>query len=363
MSEPFPEHGGQMSALAAAFGLRAEELHDFSASIHPHPPSQAVVTALSAAVTGRTALATYPEMHYTALKEAVALYADVSAASIIVDGGVMQLLADTLEVLRPRRCLVPYPCFAEYAKMLAACAVERAPHALDAAEGFALEPDHLIAAMKAASADALLVANPQSPCGRLATADELLRLYEAVHALGATLIVDEAFIDYAPEQSLASRAAVLPGLVVLRSLTKFFAMPGLRVAYAVAEPALRAAIEAVIPSWPVGALAAEAARLVVGERASIAATRQMNAEEREWLVAELKKLGLGVYSAAANYIMVRVGEQLDGRRIWQRLIVEHRVVVRACANFEGLDENFFRVGIRTRAENQILVEAFAAVLR
>jgi len=176
------------------------------------------------------------------------------------------------------------------------------------------------------------------------------------------MIVDEAFIDYTPEESLSRRAATMPGLIVLRSLTKFFAMPGLRVAYAIACPEMRVSVESCVPAWPVGSIAAEASCMVLRDHASITATRETNALERCWLREQLQSLGLRVFAGAANYLLVKIDEGRDGSELWRRLILEHRVVIRSCANFEGLDEHYFRVAVRTRVDNQRLLDAFAAVL-
>ncbi len=143
------------------------------------------------------------------------------------------------------------------------------------------------------------------PSGRLIPAEELLRLHEAASALGAITIVDEAFIDYAPQDSLVPWAARIPGLIVLRSLTKFFAMPGLRVAYAVSCPETRTAMESRIPAWPVGSIAAEAARMVLQDQPSIIQTRVTNATERDWLEQQLQGLGVCVFPSAANYLLIK----------------------------------------------------------
>ena len=115
--------------------------------------------------------------------------------------------------------------------------------------------------------------------------------------------------------------------------------------------------------WPVGSIAAEAARMVLQDRASITSTRETNVRERTWLADQLRRLGLRVFPSAANYLLVKIDEAWNGLDFWRRLIVEHRVVIRSCANFEGLDEHYFRLGVRTRIDNQKLVEAFSAVLR
>ncbi len=364
MRENFlPAHGGQLRELARELDVPERTLIDFSASIHPVPLSDAIVAALCDALRERKILTAYPEMCYTDLKRAIAAYAQVDEAAIAVGSGVMPLLGAALCAFGPRAVLVPAPSFAEYSKVLSVCGAERRTLSLSPEEEFSLDAERVLAELKASGAQALLLANPQSPSGRLMRAKPLLQLYEAAQALGAATIVDEAFIDYAPEESLARSAAERPGLIVLRSLTKFFAMPGLRVAYAVACPQTRAAIEETVPAWPVGSIAAEAARMALQDHAAIIAARETNTRERDWLADRLHSLGLRIFQSAANYLLVKIEDCLNGLEFWRRMIVEHRVVLRCCANFEGLDEHYFRISVRTRADNRLLVEAFAAALR
>lgn len=364
MDEDFlPAHGGQLCELAAEFGVPAASLLDFSASIDPHPMSDVVVSTLCEALRERTILTTYPDMHYTALKEAISAYAQISLQAISINSGVMPMLSAALCALRTRRGLVPVPAFTEYRKVLHTCGVECCTFPSTQDTGFLLNADALISQLRDSRAQALLLANPQSPTGRLMPAKELFQLHEAAYALGATIIVDEAFIDYAPEDSLSQYAAISPGLIVLRSLTKFFAMPGLRVAYAVSHPEMRAVIESHIPAWPVGSIAAEAARVVMEDRPLIAHTRATNATERSWLTEQLQALGLSVFPSVANYLLMKIDDNRDGIEIWRHLIVEHRVVLRSCANFEGLDTHYFRISVRRRQQNEQLVQALKEVLR
>ncbi|MGB8014119.1 MAG: aminotransferase class I/II-fold pyridoxal phosphate-dependent enzyme [Terriglobales bacterium] len=348
--------------MATEFDIPESSLLDFSASIHPLPPSDALVATLCDAIRARTILTTYPDIHYSALKRAIAEYVHVDVPAVAIGNGVMPLLDAAVRTLGLRKCLVPVPAFTEYRSILGACGTEFCALTGAPGEGFSIDTGRVFAELKATGAQALLLANPQSPSGRLMRAEELGRLHEAAFALGVTTIVDEAFIDYVPGESMSKTAAESLGLVVLRSLTKFFAMPGLRVAYAVAHPETRAAIEAFVPAWPVDSIAAEAARLALQDQASIAATRETNARERRWLADQLQSLGLRVFPSAANYLLVKTDENGNGLDLWRRLVVAHRVVIRSCANFEGLDERYFRIGVRTCFENQLLVEAMTQVL-
>jgi len=362
-SDFLPAHGGQLRELAEEFEIPEASLLDFSASIHPQPPSDALVDALCEGLRGRKILTAYPDMHYSALKKAIAAYAQVDAAAIAVGSGVMPLLAAAVCALRLRKCLVPVPAFAEYRKVLDACGAEYRTLALTPGKDFSIDVARVIAELKASGAQAVLLANPQSPSGKLMCAEQLVQLYKAALAMGAITMIDEAFIDYAPQESLSQWAAKSPGLIVLRSLTKFFAMPGLRVAYAIASPEMRAQLDSCVPAWPVGSIAADAARIVLHDHASMDATRETNARERDWLAGELQSLGLRVFPSAANYLLVKINQAWNGFEFWRRLIIEHRVVIRSCANFEGLDEHYFRIGVRTRSENQRLVHALTESLR
>jgi threonine-phosphate decarboxylase len=360
--EFLPAHGGQLRELARKFDVPEATLVDFSASINPKPPSEALIYALCEAIRGRSILTSYPDMHYTDLKRAIAAYAAVDMSAIAVGSGVMPLLGAAVHALGLHKCLVPVPSFAEYRKVLAVCGAECHSFTVTPEAEFLPDVEQMVRALKASGAQAVLLANPQSPSGRLMRAGSLLQLYEAACAMGAATLVDEAFIDYAPDESLCGWAAKLPGLIVLRSLTKFFSMPGLRVAYAVSTPEMKSRIEEALPAWPAGSVAAEAARMALEDSASIDAARAANVEERNWFADQLRSLGLRVFPSAANYLLLKIDDGLDGLEFWRRMIVDYRVVLRCCANFEGLNERYFRIGVRARHDNRILLEAFKAAL-
>lgn len=354
-----PRHGGQLRELAAQFQLPEDSLLDFSASINPRPPGDALVEALCDSLRARTIITQYPDIEYLELRKAIARYAGVDMASIVVGNGVMPLLAAALRALRIRSCLVLVPAFTEYRRTLAACDVECHTLVLREEDGFRVDCDRVFKQVKSTGAQALLIANPQSPSGTLMSAAEVGQLQETAANYGVATIVDEAFIDYVPEQSQSSGAAETNGLIVLRSVTKFFSMPGLRVAYAIVDPETRTGMETSMPSWPVDSIAAETTRLVLEDRGWAAAARESNAQERNWFAAELRALGLTVFPGAANFLLTRLNAKQDGLEFWRRLVVDHRIVVRSCANFEGLNQQCFRVGVRTRNENLRLLTAFS----
>lgn len=364
MSSDFiPPHGGQLRELAAQYHVEEASLLDFSASINPQPPSDAWVEALCESLRARKVITAYPDIEYLELRKALAQYAGVGVASIVIGNGVMPLLAAAIRALRIRSCVVLAPAFAEYRRTLVACDVDCHPLMLREDDGFRLDRERVLVQLKLTGAQALLLANPHSPSGSLIPAAELHQLQEAAASYGVITIVDEAFIDYLPEQTLSSVAAETRDLIVLRSVTKFFSMPGLRVAYGIAHPETRTITEMSIPLWPVDSIAAEGARLAVEDRKGAVVARESNAGERDWLANRLRALGVTVFPSAANYLLVKLNGIQDGLRFWRRLVVEHRIVIRSCANFDGLSQHYFRIGVRTRSENQCLLNAIAQMLR
>jgi threonine-phosphate decarboxylase len=361
--QSFPDHGGQLRSLAERFHTHEESLLDFSASISPLPPNDALIDTLCESLRRRKILTRYPDAEYAELKQAIAQYAGVNRGSICVGNGAMSLLTATARALDIRRCMILVPAFSEYKRALSIGGTYCTTLALSATDGFAIDGERVLAQLKTTGAEAFLVANPQSPSGRIMSAARLSQLQEAASDHGVTTIVDEAFIDYAPEESLC-RAAVQSGkLIVIRSITKFFAMPGLRVGYAVAHPDICSSIGAAMPLWLVDSIAAEAARLVLRDTASMKMTRTINAGERAWLVDQFREIGITVFPAAANYLLIKVDETWDGPELWRRLILDCCVVVRSCASFEGLNQQYFRVGIRTHFENERLIAALKKLMR
>jgi len=356
-----PPHGGQLRALAAQFGLPPSELLDFSASIHPVPPSPQVIASLEAFFAKSSHWMTYPDSNYSDLKRAIAAYIGVGQASVVISNGVMPLLQSALLALEAKCCLQLVPAFVQYKRTLIYSKVRYSSYYLHEDSNFSIDIPQICGALKAASADTLLLANPHSPSGVLYSADNIRRLVEAVTPLGVTTIVDEAFIDYAPHESVATLAAQQTNLIVLRSLTKFFSIPGLRIAYAIVHNILKKQIEACMPLWPVDVIAAEAGRLLVNDGKWIRDAREANAAERGWLSAKLSALGMKIYPSGANYLLLRV-QPGKGMELWRELILNHRIVVRSCANFEGLDESFLRIGVRTRAENERLIAAWTKAI-
>jgi threonine-phosphate decarboxylase len=357
-----PAHGGQLRQIASLFGIPQEDLLDFSANINPNGPPDNVLYALREALLDTNYLREYPESEYRDLKRVFADYTGLFPSTVVVSNGVIALLEAALRATKVTKCFLPVPAFSEYRRALERCAIQVVACPLSAESNFKINPKQILAGMRQHACDALLLANPQNPSGVALEREELRRLLQEITALGAHVFLDEAFIDYLPEKSLTSWTPESSQIICFRSVTKLFALAGMRVAFAVTNGELARQIEKYIPEWPVTTLASMAAQIALSDQAFLHETLHENRKERTWLLEQLQTLDLTIYPGEANFLLFRIPARLRGEVFWQRLIREHHIVVRYCGNFEALHGQFFRTVLRKREENKELMEALQSLL-
>jgi threonine-phosphate decarboxylase len=357
-----PAHGGQMRALVARLGVDPHGLLDFSANINPEGPPAGVVAALRAALDRDEVIGEYPDLEERELRGAIALHAGIATEQVVVANGVIPLLEATLRARRVERCLLPVPAFSEYRSTLERVGVAVTPYVLSAGDGFRYRREGLLEALTSGGHDALLLANPQNPSGAVCGREGMLELIEEAGRLGVRVLLDEAFIDYAPSHSLSGDVERMPHLTVFRSLTKFYGVPGLRVAYALAHEAQAREIGGQVAAWAVTTLAGIGVRAALADREYVERTLTLNEGRRERLVRGLDELGIASYAAAANFLLLRLPDGMNASACWERLIVEHGIVLRDCSNFEALPGGHLRCLVRGDAENERLLRALRKVL-
>jgi threonine-phosphate decarboxylase len=225
--------------------------------------------------------------------------------------------------------------------------------------------DRLFRRLESESPDAVLLNNPHNPSGAMLEAHEIRRVADTTHSFGMTLLLDEAFIDYGPHASLVREAAIRPDLIVIRSLTKFYGCPALRVGYAVAHPDTILRIRCLLPTWPVTQLAIDTLAEAIADREYARTSLRENAAERELLAEQLAGLGLFVFPSAANYLLLELHADMPASaELRARLIAGHRILIRNCDSYEGLaPRRYLRVAVRTREDNCRLIQALAYELK
>jgi threonine-phosphate decarboxylase len=362
ITRALPAHGGQLSAISASFSVPMDRLLDFSASIYPDGPSPRVIHALSDALRSPQQLRQYPDLQSIDLRYHLEKYAAVPAGNILVANGILPLMSASLRAVQARKCLLPVPAFGEYRRILERESVEIHTHPLHPAANFRPDLEHLIEYCVEHGCDSVILTNPHSPSGVTYRAAEMRSMLAPADRHNIRVLLDEAFIDFVPEESVSTHVLQTDNLIVFRSVTKFFAMAGLRVAYLIAPGRLAPAIADLLDRWSVSTLASLAAGAAVQDVSYISNTIRCNSAEREWLSCALAGIGLTVFPGRANFLLIRFPHEPRIDNIWERLIVDYGIVLRNCGTFEGLDSSYMRVAVRGSEDNQRLIRALASVM-
>lgn len=309
---------------------RQEKTHkqvlDFSASLNPFPPR--ISWNCNPEDLGR-----YPDDSYCELKEVIARSYNRDPAEVCVGNGSIELIRVFCSVVfrnkKDGKFFAASPTFGEYALSARLAGASTTKHESEA--------------------DVHFVCNPNNPTGLLYSKETMLEFLAGTRS-EALLFCDEAFIDLSdPRQSLS--AIRDSRLFVLQSLTKSFAVPGLRFGFGFADPALAEKIEIARPPWSVNAYAEAFARAAIPHRKDVEQSRQLIEQERQWLTEELSVLGFSPCPSMANYVLFRYS--MDVGPLCEKL-AESDILVRDCSSF-GLSD-CIRVAVRTRDENRTLVE-------
>jgi len=351
-------HGGNLTRLVQCAGRPAAELLDFSANINPLGPPACVRDALAGAAAW---LAHYPDPDSAELTAAIAEHLEIAPERIVPGNGSEQLIWWLPRLLGARRVVLPSPCYLDYGRSAEVWGVVVHRIVLERRRDFALEPEELVTALHAG--DLVWIGQPANPTGRLADPDRLRAAIAATPDLHWA--IDEAFIDFIPDMPSAVHWD-LPNLAVLRSMTKFYAVPALRLGYAVLPAARAAALRRLLPDWSVSTFAQGVGRAVLrdpGLADYAARTRRLVGGEREWLTRHLRGLGVHVIDGAANYLLLRLPAGMPpAAALARRLLTVDGIAVRVCTNYDGLDERDLRVAVRRRGDNERLVAALIAAL-
>lgn len=342
-------HGGRVHEAARRWNVAPEAVIDFSSNINPMgPPPRVLAEIQNSSAPGM--LRAYPDTHsfVMALAEKHRLVPD----EIIVGSGVASLIFAVMRAILPERVCILEPAFAEYARACAAVNATVTTSLLSERHCFAPDFIELTRLLDERRLDLVILNSPHNPSGRLYDQKDLLLLVDAAERNNATVLLDEAFIDYVPESSLLSLAATKAHLIVLRSLTKFYAIPGLRVGYAVCGADLAKTIGKQIDPWSVSTIALEAARATLADDDFDEQTRKTNSAAREESVTALQEAGLHVFQSSANFLLARLphGSAAD-LALW---LESERMLIRRCDSFAGLTDRYLRLAVRSSHENRRL---------
>ncbi len=342
------EHGGNVFQASAEIGIPVSEMLDFSASINPLGVPDSVAGAIRENI---GLLVHYPDPFADGISRDLAQHLGVPVRSLLCGNGSTELIYLIVRALRPERVLIPAPTFSEYER---ACVLNKGTsctrYDLSRQDGFAIDPGQFIKAMS--GCDMAFLCNPNNPTGRLVEREAVLELVRAAKRADCFLVVDEAFIDFTTDQSLVKDVEGNSHLIVLRSLTKFYALSGLRIGYGIFPDQVLQRVRDHKEPWTVNTLAQIAAATAIRDRAYEERTTALISAEKGYLEQSFRDLGIEFFPSSANYYLLRTSR---GNEVVS-VLRKKGVLVRDCSNFVGLDGSYIRVAVRSRNENSRLLK-------
>jgi threonine-phosphate decarboxylase len=356
-----PAHGGDLDSIAKRYGVEASSLLDFSSNVDPYgPPSRVKAVLYETARYNPELLARYPEPTSAALRDALGKRHGVDSANVVVANGSAAIFDAVARAIAPKATVVPVPAFSEYRRAVESAGSEYVAHPLDAQ--FDFDDGELLRQVEQMDSKMLILTNPHNPSGKVFERERLLALIRACAAVDTFVVIDEAFVDYVEDRSLV--ADVPENAIVVRSLTKFFGIAGIRVGYAVATAQLAKSIASRLPSWPIGALDQAAALAILNFQQGYASrTINRNRTERRRFVKGLVPAGITVFPSEANFFLLELPCRPEEMDEWlARLVRDYGIVVRDCRTYEGLENrSTIRVAVRKQDENTRLFDALCAL--
>jgi len=352
-------HGGDVTRMASELKCDPSELLDFSANVNSRGLPPAARAALIAAVQSPALMLRYPDAGRHPLRRMLAERFQVDGDCIVLGAGASALIADAVRAIRPSTCLLLTPAFAEYRRVSDAIGAHCLTMPLWAPSTFKLPIGQVIDTLRRTRPDLLFLNNPHNPSGALTPASDIRSILDAAEEARTTILLDEAFIDYAPQEQLTAEAAGRSGLICIRSLTKFYGCPALRIGFAVARPSIAGRMEQQMPAWPLGSLAMEALAQAIVDEEYATTTRQENELQRALLITNLTGLGLFVYPSSTNFLLLKLPPSWPNSRELRTLLLRrHRILVRDCSSFENLEEaRHIRVAVLSAESNKRLIAA------
>lgn len=345
------KHGGNIYEAARKCGGDISDFLDYSANINPLGLSPRVRTAL---INGLDSVTAYPDPDAVALKQAISDTYQVPADWIEAGNGAVELIYLLCRVLSPQRVLIPSPTFSEYAAAAQAAGVTCETIPLDKDTDFF--PSIAELSQKLKSKDLLFLCNPNNPTGCVLSRQQLEPLIQKASVVGAHIVVDESFNDFrltAEAESCRTLIDRYPGVIVLHSLTKFLAVPGLRLGFMLSRPELAERIKCLRDPWNVNVMAQTAGVAGLLDQEYRLKTVALIEQEKEKMFRGLQSIkSVRVFPPAVNFVLADLSDSGWDAGKLQEALMGYRILIRNCANFVGLSNRYMRVAVKGSGENQ-----------
>ena len=344
-------HGGNTEEIARKYKLNSKEIIDFSANINPVGLNENVKTAMIKAI---DKVVKYPDITYFDLKNSIGEFEKIDINNITLGNGAAEVIFNIVRALKPRKALLPAPTFSEYEEAITSVNGEIEYYKLKESNDFNLDYEFITRIKD--DIDIIFICNPNNPTGCLTTKEFIRKVLDKALITNTKVVIDESFLDFVkPNEMYLSNDLLMDykNLIIVKSLTKFFAIPGARIGYGLcSNNKIINAINKVIVPWSVNVIASEAIIQGLQEKDYIEESIIYVKNEKDYLYSALKEINnIKVFQPSVNFIMFKLLIDLD----LKSELIKRKILIRSCDNYIGLNNKFYRVAVRTREENNKLI--------
>ena len=317
---------------------------DFSVNVNPLGVPSNVRHAMTEAIEN---VSKYPDIRCDSLKEACAKQLGIKKEYLIFGNGSSELYMAIANTLKPQKVIIPVPSFFGYEYAFFNVSEDMIFYLMRAEDDYKLTKEFI---KKLNDIDCIILANPNNPTGAPIEKSLLIDILNACSEKNIKVILDECFIEFTDEESMIGLIDKYPNLIIVRSFTKIYAIPSVRLGYSIcSDELLNDSIRNHLPEWNVSGIAENAGIECTKCSSYIADTKEYVKKEREYLSEELRKLGIRIFDSAANYIFLYSEKPLYD------LLLKQGILIRDCSNYRGLGVGYFRIAVKTHDDNLKLI--------
>ena len=295
----------------------------------------------------------YPDITYFELKCAIGEFENINKENLILGNGAAEVLFNVVRGINPKNTLILAPTFSEYEEATKAINGNIIYYKLKEENNFYIQED--ILDYINSDLDLIFICNPNNPTGVITSKDLLVKILIKAKKNNVMVVIDESFLDFIEENlSMISYINEYENLIIIKSLTKFFALPGIRIGYGICGNIyLKEKIEKISPAWNINIFAEIATKTGLKDENYIKKSIKFIKNEKEYLYNELKEINeLKVYEPSVNFILLKTLIKIN----LKKELLKNNILIRSCSNYEGLDNSYYRIAVRTHEENFKLIK-------
>lgn len=334
-----------------------EKWVDFSANLNPLGPPQVMIDKIKENLDN---IVYYPEADMNTPTANIAKYLDMSPQQVLPTNGGIGALALIAEAFRPKKAVILQPGFVEYIRLANNVGAE-CIHLPLIKEGRVYYPEKEIIEILDENT-MVFICNPSNPIGSTMPREIMVEVLKSAEKCGAKVVVDEAFIEFAQKESIKHLVDEYSSLIIAGSLTKIFAIPGIRLGYICANENTISFLKERQTPWSLSSFASDVTSVLEDTKDYVDETLRRNEVQREYLRKELENMGITVFPSKANFLLLDLRKKgITVEQLQDKLLQDH-ILIRNCSTYIYLDEYYTRIAVKSKESNEYLIQCLKKYL-